>query len=76
VELGTGALTALTQMLAEELSVSLDSVTTVQGDTALTPNQGPTYGSHTIQDGGMKIRRARRALVGLAIPAGWSEPTT
>jgi CO/xanthine dehydrogenase Mo-binding subunit len=70
VELGTGAFTALTQMLAEELSVPLESVTTVLGDTALTPNQGPTYASLTIQDGGMQIRRAaatvREALLDLA----------
>ena len=34
VELGTGALTAITQIAAEELSVPLDRVTTIQGDTA------------------------------------------
>ena len=28
------------------------------GDTALTPDQGPTYGSLSIQDGGMQIRQA------------------
>ena len=41
VELGTGALTAITQIAAEELSVPFARVTTIQGDTALTPNQGP-----------------------------------
>ena len=58
VELGTGALTAIAQIAAEELSVPLDRVTMIQGDTELTPNQGPTYASLTIQDGGMQIRRA------------------
>jgi CO/xanthine dehydrogenase Mo-binding subunit len=58
VELGTGALTAITQMAAEELSVPFARVTTIQGDTALTPNQGPTYASLSIQDGGVQIRRA------------------
>ena len=58
VELGTGVLTALTQIVAEELSVPFASVTTIQGDTALTPNQGLTYASLSIQDGGMQIRRA------------------
>src|SRR5215510_5115869 len=70
VELGTGALTALTQIAAEELSVPLDRVTTIQGDTALTPDQGPTYASLSIQVGGMQIRRAaataREALLDLA----------
>lgn len=58
VELGTGAVTAIAQIAAEELCVSLDSVTMIQGDTQLTPNQGPTYASMSIQDGGMQIRRA------------------
>jgi nicotinate dehydrogenase subunit B len=58
VELGTGVLTAITQIAAEELSVQPDRVTTIQGDTLLTPNQAPTYASLSIQDGGMQIRRA------------------
>ena len=58
VELGTGVLTAITQIAAEELSVPFGRVTTIQGDTALTPNQGPTYASLSIQDGGVQIRRA------------------
>ena len=58
VELGTGAVTAITQIAAEELSVPFDRVTTIQGDTATTPNQGPTYASLSVQDGGMQIRRA------------------
>ena len=58
VELGTGAVTAITQIAAEELSVPFDRVTTIQGDTELTPDQGPTYASLSIQDGGMQIRRA------------------
>jgi len=58
VELGTGVLTAIAQIAAEELSVPFDRVTMIQGDTLLTPNQGPTYASLTIQDGGMQIRRA------------------
>src|SRR5690348_4225727 len=70
VELGTGASTALVQILAEELSVPLDRVVSVQGDTARTPDQGPTYASLTVQEGGVQIRHAaataRKALLGLA----------
>ena len=70
VELGTGATTALTQIAAEELSVPFDRVALVQGDTALTPSQGPTYASLSVQVGGMEIRRAaataREALLDLA----------
>ena len=58
VELGTGVLTAITQIAAEELSVPFARVATIQGDTLLTPNQGPTYASFSIQNGGMQIRRA------------------
>ncbi|MEJ8826115.1 molybdopterin cofactor-binding domain-containing protein [Variovorax humicola] len=67
VELGTGVLTAMTQIAAEELSVPFDRVTTMQGDTLLTPDQHPTYASLSVQEGGMQIRRAaataREALV-------------
>jgi CO/xanthine dehydrogenase Mo-binding subunit len=58
VDLGTGVRTALTQIAAEELSVPLDRVTVIQGDTQVTPDQGITWGSLTIQVGGMQIRQA------------------
>jgi nicotinate dehydrogenase subunit B len=67
VDLGTGVRTALTQMVAEELDVPMSRVRVVQGDTALTPDQGTTSGSFSIQNGGMQLRRAaataRRALL-------------
>ena len=49
VDLGTGIRTALTQIAAEELEVPLDRVNLIQGDTALTPDQGPSWGSLSIQ---------------------------
>jgi len=67
VDLGTGLRTALTQIVAEELDVPLSHVTLVQGDTLLTPDQGPSFGSLSIQNGGAQLRRAaataRRALL-------------
>jgi CO/xanthine dehydrogenase Mo-binding subunit len=67
VDLGTGVRTALTQIVADELDVPLSHVTVIQGDTALTPDQGTTSGSFSIQKGGMQLRRAaataRRALL-------------
>ncbi len=67
VDLGTGVRTALSQIAAEELYVPFESVTVVQGDTQLTPDQGPTFGSLSIQIGGMQIRQAaataRQALL-------------
>jgi len=58
VDLGTGTDTALAQMAAEELGVAMASVKLVTGDTLLTSDQGITWGSLTIQSGGMQIRRA------------------
>jgi nicotinate dehydrogenase subunit B len=70
VELGTGTLTALAQIVAEELDVSMDRVRMVMGDTACTPNEGYTAGSMTIQDSGGALRQAaaeaRRFLLKLA----------
>lgn len=67
VDLGTGIRTAMTQIAAEELCVPLNKVTVIQGDTALTPDQGVTFGSLSIQNGGMQIRQAaataREALI-------------
>src|SRR5260221_9727925 len=58
VDLGTGVRTAMTQIAAEELSVPLSKVTVIQGDTLLTPDQGVTFGSLSIQNGGKQIRKA------------------
>jgi nicotinate dehydrogenase subunit B len=58
VDLGTGVHIAMAQIAAEELSVALDRVTVIQGDTMLTPDQGVTFGSLSIQNGGMQIRQA------------------
>src|SRR6516165_9393814 len=57
VDLGTGVATALPQIVADELDVPLNRVK-LEGDTALTPDQGPTWGSLSIQIGGMQLRNA------------------
>jgi nicotinate dehydrogenase subunit B len=58
VDLGTGVRTALAQIVAEELDVPLRAVNVIQGDTALTPDQNVTFGSLSIQIGGMQVRQA------------------
>jgi CO/xanthine dehydrogenase Mo-binding subunit len=58
VDLGTGVATALPQIVADELDVPLNRIKLVQGDTALTPDQGPSWGSLSIQIGGMQLRNA------------------
>ncbi|MPZ62154.1 MAG: molybdopterin-dependent oxidoreductase [Propionibacteriales bacterium] len=70
VELGTGVQTALTQIVVEELHLPTGRVGYVQGDTQVTPDQGTTAGSKTIQNGGPELRRAAatafQALLDLA----------
>jgi CO/xanthine dehydrogenase Mo-binding subunit len=58
VDLGTGVTTALRQIAAEQLDLPVSRINLVQGDTALTPDQGKTWGSLTIQVGGVQIRNA------------------
>jgi len=69
-ELGQGIETALVQVAAEELVVNPDAITLVAADTARTPNEGYTAGSHSMQDSGTAIMnaaaQAREILIGLA----------
>jgi CO/xanthine dehydrogenase Mo-binding subunit len=61
VDLGTGVTTALRQIVAEELDVPIDHIELIEGDTLLTPDQGTTWGSLTVQIGGMQLRQASAA---------------
>jgi len=58
VDLGTGIRTALAQIVAEELDVAFERVVMSLGDTARTPDQGPTIASETIQIAAVPIRNA------------------
>src|SRR3984893_2039771 len=70
VDVGTGLRAAMSQMAAEELGIPVDRITVLEGDTALTPNQGGTGGSSGIPVGGVGVRqaaaRARKAILNLA----------
>ena len=70
VDLGQGLRIAIPQIAGEELGIDVDKITFIEGDTALTPDQGRTSGSNGIQRGGVQIRQAaataRKALVELA----------
>ncbi|HET8920504.1 MAG TPA: molybdopterin cofactor-binding domain-containing protein [Xanthobacteraceae bacterium] len=70
VDLGQGLRIAMRQIAGEELAIGVEKINYVEGDTALTPDQGRTSGSNGIQRGGMQIRRAaataREALIALA----------
>jgi CO/xanthine dehydrogenase Mo-binding subunit len=70
VDLGQGLRIAIRQVAAEELGIGVDKIKYVEGDTALTPDQGRTSGSSGIARGGMQIRQAaataRKALIEIA----------
>jgi CO/xanthine dehydrogenase Mo-binding subunit len=58
VDLGQGLRIAIPQMAAEELGVSVERIVLIEGDTALTPDQGATGGSTGVTRGGVQIRQA------------------
>ena len=61
VELGQGIATALAQIAAEELDVALDRIRLVMADTQLTPDEGGTTGSRSLETSGVAIRSAAAA---------------
>ena len=70
VELGQGSMTALAQLLAEELDVPFDSVDMVMGDTDQCPYDMGTFGSMCIRMLGPVVRaagaEARAVLIQMA----------
>jgi CO/xanthine dehydrogenase Mo-binding subunit len=58
VEIGQGVLTAMVQLAAEELDVAAARIAIESGDTDLTPNEGFTAGSQSMQFGGVALRQA------------------
>ncbi len=56
VELGQGIVTAIAQIAADELDVDLQRIIMLPTDTAVSPNEGSTTGSRSIQEGGMAMR--------------------
>lgn len=61
VELGQGILTALAQIVAEELDVAMRRIRLQAASTPDSPNEGVTSGSLSVQDSGMALRHAAAA---------------
>jgi len=70
VELGQGIRMAICQVAAEELDLELDQVEVHMAETGLTPDEGYTAGSGSVQNSAMSVRyaaaTARQKLVELA----------
>lgn len=58
VEIGQGLKTAIAQLAAEELDVALDRIRVIMADTALTPDEGVTAGSMSLETSGNAVRQA------------------
>ena len=69
IELGQGIGTALTQIAADELDVDLKRIRIVYGDTALTPNEGQTAGSQSVEQSGTALRFACAEARGILVSA-------
>ena len=69
VEYGQGIWTALAQVAAEELQVSLDRVRMAPVSTSTSPNEGVTAGSLSIADSGSALRQACAQARGLLLDA-------
>src|SRR5215831_6998585 len=66
VELGQGNVTALAQIVAEELDIGMERVRMIPVDTTRSPNEGVTAGSNSIEAGGAALRASAaeaRAIV-------------
>ncbi|HEY1562229.1 MAG TPA: molybdopterin cofactor-binding domain-containing protein [Caulobacteraceae bacterium] len=76
-ELGQGIKTAFVQLAAEEMDVAPGAITLITADTARTPEEGITAGSHSMQDSGTAILNAAanvRLLLAGAAAKAWSLP--
>lgn len=79
VELGTGVKTAMAQLAADELDVAIERVDLITADTGLTPNEGVTAGSQTLEQSGTAIANAAanvRLLLAETAAARWGVAAT
>ena len=73
VELGQGIETAIAQIAADELDVTLERLSLVAGDTTQSPDEWYTAGSQSIEIGGMAMRLACAEVRSLFLDAAARE---
>ena len=61
IELGQGIRTAIMQVAAEELNMNMDMMEIIMAETGVTPNEGYTAGSRSIETSAMAVRYAAAA---------------
>ncbi len=72
-ELGTGIRTAFMQIAADELGLAPSALSLITADTAATPNEGYTAGSHSVADSGTAIANASAQVRGLLLQSAASK---
>ena len=70
VEIGQGIVSAMAQVAAEELDVAYSRIRMMPVDTALSPNEGSTSGSRSIEEGGGALRQACAEVRDLLLQIG------
>lgn len=70
VEIGQGIVSAIAQIAAEELMISYSRIQISPVDTSISPDEGPTTGSRSIQEGGESMRYACAEIRHLFLEAG------
>ena len=69
VEIGQGIVSAIAQIAAEELDVDYARLQMVPVDTRISPNEGSTSGSRSVQEGGEAMRQACAEIRALFLAA-------
>ena len=67
IEMGQGIITALVQIMADELNVPMEKIKMVMGDTELCPYDGGTWGSLTVRAFAPNMRKAAAEARGVLL---------
>ncbi|MEM7118580.1 MAG: molybdopterin cofactor-binding domain-containing protein [Chloroflexota bacterium] len=76
VEIGQGIKTAVSQIAADELDVALERIRVQTADTALSPNEGLTAGSMSVEMSGRSLRQAAATARHLLLQMAFEELET